>query len=72
MGNMQVIILFFPILFIIHDFEEINFIQSWISKNRYYLSEKFPKLSKKFIASFRYITTASFAFRVAEEFITLL
>jgi len=43
----------FPIVFIIHDFEEIIFIQSWISKNRYYLYEKFPKLSKKVIASFR-------------------
>lgn len=46
MSNMQAIIWFFPIVFIIHDFEEIIFIQSWISKNGYYLCEKFPKLSK--------------------------
>ncbi len=72
MGNIQVIILFFPILFIIHDFEEIIFIQSWISKNRYYLCEKFPALSKKLLPHFDNITTASFAFGVAEEFITLL
>ncbi|WP_236886654.1 HXXEE domain-containing protein [Clostridium beijerinckii] len=72
MSNMQAIICFFPMLFIIHDFEEIIFIQSWMSKNRYYLSEKFPKLSKKLLPHFDNATTASFAFRVAEEFITLL
>lgn len=72
MGNMQAIIWFFPILFIIHDFEEIIFIQSWISKNRYYLCEKFPTLSKKLLPHFDNITTASFAFGVAEEFILII
>jgi len=72
MSNMQAIIWFFPIVFIIHDFEEIIFIQSWISKNRYYLCEKFPTLSKKLLPHFDNITTASFAFGVAEEFILIM
>ncbi|AQS05117.1 HXXEE domain-containing protein [Clostridium beijerinckii] len=72
MSNMQAIIWFFPIVFIIHDFEEIIFIQSWINKNRYYLSEKFPKLSKNLFPHFDNITAASFAFGVAEEFILII
>ncbi len=71
MNNIQVIIWFFPILFIFHDFEEIIFMQAWISKNRRYLSERFPKLSKKLLPHFNNITTSSFAFGVAEEFILI-
>lgn len=71
MNNIQVIIWFFPILFIFHDFEEIIFMQAWINKNRIYLSERFPKLSKKLLPHFDNITTSSFAFGVAEEFILI-
>ena len=48
MNNMQAIVWFFPILFMFHDFEEIILIQQWISKNRHYLSERFPTLSKNY------------------------
>lgn len=71
MNNIQIIIWLFPILFIFHDFEEIIFIEAWISKNRIYLSERFPKLSKKLLPHFGNITTPSFAFGVAEEFILI-
>jgi len=71
MNNIQVIIWFFPMLFIFHDFEEIIFMQLWISKNRHYLSERFPKLSKKFLPHFDNITTASFTIGVAEIFILI-
>jgi len=71
MNNIQVIIWLFPILFIFHDFEEIIFMQPWISKNREYLSERFPTLSKKLLPHFDNITTSSFALGVAEEFILI-
>lgn len=71
MSDIKVMIWFFPILFIFHDFEEIIFIESWIKKNRKYLSEKFPKLSKRLLPHFDNITTSSFAFGVAEEFILI-
>lgn len=71
MNNIKIIIWLFPILFIFHDFEEIIFIQVWISKNRDYLCKKFPILSKKLLPHFDNITTASFAFGVAEEFILI-
>ncbi|QZY56450.1 HXXEE domain-containing protein [Crassaminicella profunda] len=71
MNNIQVIIWLFPILFIFHDFEEIIFMQVWISKNKRYLCERFPALSKNLLPHFDNITTASFAFGVAEEFILI-
>ena len=71
MNNIQVIIWFFPMIFILHDFEEIIFMQVWISKNRRYLGERFPMLSKKLLPHFDNITTSSFAFGVAEEFILI-
>jgi len=71
MNNIQSIIWLFPILFIFHDFEEIIFMQVWISKNRNYLYNKFPRLSKKLFSHFDNITTASFALGVAEEFILI-
>lgn len=68
---MHIIIWLFPILFIFHDFEEIIFMQSWLNKNKLYLSNKFPKLSKKLLAHFDDITTETFAASVAEEFILI-
>jgi len=69
--DIHVIIWFFPILFIFHDFEEIIFMKLWINKNRRYLSKKFPKLSKKFLNHFDNITTSAFAFGVVEEFLLI-
>ncbi|AGX43612.1 HXXEE domain-containing protein [Clostridium saccharobutylicum] len=71
MNNIQVILWLFPIIFIFHDFEEIIFIEYWISKNRHYLYERFPMLSKRLLPHFDNITTSSFAFGVAEEFILI-
>lgn len=71
MNNIQAIIWLFPIIFIFHDFEEIIFMQSWIRKNRNYICERFPNLSEKFLPHFDNITTSSFAFGVAEEFILI-
>jgi hypothetical protein len=71
MNNIQVIIWLFPILFIFHDFEEIIFMQVWISKNKRYLCDRFPILSKKLLPHFDNITTASFALGVAEEFVLI-
>lgn len=71
MNDINIIIWVFPMLFIFHDFEEIIFMQSWIKKNRDYLSARFPKLSKSILPHFDNITTSSFAMGVAEEFILI-
>ncbi|MFT8390990.1 MAG: HXXEE domain-containing protein [Sporolactobacillus sp.] len=68
MNDMRLVVWFFPILFIFHDFEEIIFMQPWIGKNKIYLGERFPKLSKRIVLHFEKITTSSFALGVAEEY----
>ena len=69
MNDIKVLVWFFPMLFMFHDFEEIIFMKPWMSKNGRYLPLRFPKLSKRFLPHFDRITTSSFALGVAEEFI---
>jgi hypothetical protein len=45
--------------------------QSWISRNKRYLLNRFPRLSKKLLPHFDNITTSSFALGVAEEFVLI-
>lgn len=71
MNEMKVLVWLFPIIFIFHDFEEIIFMQPWISKNKNYLSKRFPRLSERLLSHFVNITTSSFALGVAEEFILI-
>lgn len=71
MDDIKVMVWLFPILFIFHDFEEIIFMEWWINKNRHYLCERFPTLSKRLLPHFHNITTSSFALGVAEEFILI-
>ncbi len=60
-----------PIVFMIHDFEEIIFFKPWISKNKNYLTEKFPKISKRFLSRMENLSTRAFTLAVAEEFVLL-
>ncbi|MDR0207512.1 MAG: HXXEE domain-containing protein [Bacteroidales bacterium] len=58
-------------MFMIHDFEEIIFFKPWINKNRDYLTEKFPKISKRFLPRMENLSISAFALAVAEEFVLL-
>ncbi|WMI80252.1 HXXEE domain-containing protein [Anaerotignum sp. MB30-C6] len=71
MNDIKEMVWLFPILFIFHDFEEIIFMQPWLRRNRSYLCKRFPTLSKRLLVHFDHITTSSFAFGVAEEFILI-
>jgi len=65
------IIWVFPIIFMIHEFEEIIFFKHWINKNKTFLSVKYPKISKQFFSHFENLSTSAFTIAVAEEFILL-
>jgi hypothetical protein len=67
----SLLIALFPIVFMIHDFEEIIMMQSWMSKNKEYISLKFPKIGNRMVKNFGNQSTASFALAVAEEFIII-
>ncbi len=71
MEKQSIIIWLLPIVFMIHDFEEIIFFKSWISKNKDYLTKKYPKISKRFLLRMENLSTSAFALAVAEEFILL-
>ena len=71
MMDFKKIVWLFPIVFMFHDFEEIIFFKSWITKNRQTLSERFPKLSKRFFTRFENLSVQAFALAVAEEFVLL-
>jgi hypothetical protein len=59
----------FPVVFMIHEFEEILFVRWWFDRNREKLPRRFPRLSKRILPRLESISTATFAFVVAEEFI---
>jgi len=65
------IIWLFPIVFMLHEFEEIIFFKDWIIKNKTFLTEKYPKFSKRFFSQFDGLSTSAFTVAVAEEFVLL-
>lgn len=60
-----------PIVFVIHDFEEIIMFKPWLRKNREMLQVRFPRLAARFLPHFETLSTFSFAFGVAEIFVLL-
>ena len=71
MIEFKTIVWLLPIVFMFHDFEEIIFFKSWVTKNKQTLSKRFPKLSKRFFARFENLSVQAFTLAVAEEFILL-
>lgn len=69
--DLQTIILLLPVIFMIHDFEELIFFKKWINDNEFELTRRFPKLSKKLLPHFKNMSTASFCVGVAEEFLLI-
>jgi hypothetical protein len=71
MDKYSTLVWLLPIIFILHDFEEIIFFKVWLNNNKEYLAKRFPKISKHFIPRFEKMTTSAFSLAVAEEFILL-
>ncbi len=65
MNNINAIVWLFPIMFMIHDFEEIIFISAWRKKYKYYLDT--CKMQKKPFADFK--STDSFSIGVEILFV---
>ena len=59
MGKYGLIVWGLLIVFMIHDFEEIIFFKSWINRNKEYLTEKFPKISKRFLLRMGSLSTSA-------------
>ena len=65
----EILIWIFPIIFMIHEFEEIIFIRWWLGKNREPILKKYPNLGKRVLRKFELISTETFSLIVAEEFL---
>ena len=72
MTNLTTIIWLFPILFMIHDFEEIILLKPWTIRNSDYFQNNFPKFYKKFFNHLKILSAESFALGVAEEFVIIV
>lgn len=59
----------FPITFLLHDFEEILFVESWFKKNYISVSQKVPGFFKKTFYKMSTITAAQFTLPVVLQFI---
>ncbi len=59
-----------PIVFMLHDFEEILLMKPWLHKNGDVLKKRFPRFAPM-IAHQQGLSTAAFALAVAEEFIII-
>ncbi|TAL76195.1 MAG: HXXEE domain-containing protein [Bacteroidetes bacterium] len=65
----EILIWLFPIVFMIHEFEEIIFMRWWFRKNKESILIKYPKLGKRMVVQFESLSTEAFSLIVAEEFI---
>lgn len=71
MIDFKTIVWLLPIVFMIHDFEEIIFFKTWIIKNKTGLSQRFPRISKRFLPRYENLSITAFSLAVFEEFILL-
>ncbi|MDP4146445.1 MAG: HXXEE domain-containing protein [Bacillota bacterium] len=69
MDNMKFIsiIWLFPLVFMLHDFEEIIFIEWWGNKNKSVLLSRYPRVANIYLK----LNTAAIALAVSEEFVIL-
>lgn len=65
----EILVWLFPIIFMIHEFEEMIFMPAWLKKNRSFAMNKFPVMGKRFITQQESISGAAFTLIVAEEFV---
>lgn len=60
-----------PVVFMLHDFEEIVLLRPWLSRHREALLERFPGLARRLLPAGLRLSTNAFALIVAEEFALL-
>lgn len=67
MNELELIVSLFPIIFMIHEFEEIIGFKSWVTKDGPWIAKKYPKTAKQ-ITLYERMSVPSFALAVLEEF----
>ncbi|PIE87452.1 MAG: HXXEE domain-containing protein [Bacteroidetes bacterium] len=72
MERIHLLIALLPVVFMIHDFEEIIMFKPWLKRNRAELKRRFPKF-EDFLTKRNYfnLSTSAFAVAVLHEFILI-
>jgi len=60
-----------PVIFMLHDFEEIIMLRPWFAQNEALLRVRFPRVAARLLPHFKRLSTSSFALAVAEEFLVM-
>jgi len=67
----EILVAALPVVFMIHDFEEIIFFKPFLRSKGEYLRNRFPILAEKFLSHYDGISTSAYALAVAEEFLII-
>ena len=72
MTNLELVTMLLPVVFMVHEYEEIIMFRRWIYRNREELRKRFPKVESFFTRRgvFNY-STSTFAVGTAHEFILI-
>lgn len=71
MFEFTTIVWLFPIIFMLHEFEEIIFLKPWVRENSDYLQKRGPKPARHLLSHLAKLSVPAFTVAVAEEFILL-
>jgi hypothetical protein len=64
----KLLIALLPLVFMLHDFEEIIMFKPWLEKNRDEVKRRFPRLDKTLSKNHDQLSTSAFAVAVLNEF----
>lgn len=70
MNPLEILVIALPLLFMLHDFEEIIVRKAWMEKYAPVLCLRFPRMKRQ-IGQLQKMNSAAFAIAVAEEFVIL-
>lgn len=70
MNELKLIVSLFPIIFMLHEFEEIIGFKHWVTKDGAWIAKKYPKVAKQ-ISFYERLSVPAFALAVLEEFIII-
>ena len=68
MNELELIVSLFPIVFMLHEVEEIIGFKPWVVKDGLWIAKKFPKAAKQ-ITLYERLSVPAFALAVLEEFV---
>ena len=65
--DIKLLIALLPLIFMLHDFEEIIMFKPWLEKNRDEVRQRFPRLDKILSKNHDHLSTSAFAVAVLNE-----